>query len=268
MSSIRRTIEERNAEAVRRAEELLKTLPGGARFTWDFRQVDLMNNLVHDRGLDDFLTWPVVEEALYAGYTSISEKERRYLPTFLRRLAVDFPFPLSPGPLSPEGASGTYIKQTALLSALEPDFLGVRGIEKLLSVYEVGGGYGAMAVMLSRLGFEGTHTVLDLPALHVIREWYLEGANVLTDSADWPGSCEVDVLIAAHSLCEMDVELREEILSAVTAKYYIFSITKHFDGVNNARWFREWCQSQGLVYRDWWRWVSGNQDVIIAERRD
>lgn len=266
MSSIHRPIEERNAEAVRRATELLKTLPGGPRFTWAFRQRELMLNLVRDKGLDNFLTWKIVKESLYAEYTCISEKERIFLPAKFGEMAVDFPFPPSPGPLSPEGASGTYIKQAALLLALESGFLGVRGIERLSSVYEVGGGYGAMAVMLTRMGFDRTHTVLDLPALHIIRDWYLEGANVLVDTADWPAKCEVDLLIGIHSLDEMPTTIRNEILSSVIARYYIFSFTRTYDGVDNSRWFRDWCIDQKLIYRDWWPWVSPNQDVIIAER--
>lgn len=261
-----RPIEERNAEAVRRATELLKILPGGPRFTWDFRQVDLMKNLIRDKGLDHFLTWPIVKEALYAGYTHISEKERRYLGR-LKDLTPDFDTPTPPEPLSPEGASGTYLKQAALLASLEGDFLGVGGIQKLDSVYEVGGGYGAMAVTLSRVGFNKTHTVLDLPALHIIRDWYLEGAGVLADTADWPAEQEVDVLFAVHSLCEMNIPARMEILSNVRARHYVFSMTKNYDGIDNSKWFREWCQSEKLIYRDWWPWVSDNQDVIIAERK-
>jgi hypothetical protein len=265
--SIHRPHAERDAEAVRRAKALLEELPEGRRFTWAFRQRDLMSNLVRDGGLHYFLTWPIVSESLYAGYTYISEEERKHLPQELRELAVDFRTPPPPAPLSPEGASGTYIKQTALLAALAHGFLNPRGIENFSSVYEVGGGYGAMAVMLSRLGFRGTHTVLDLPALHVIRDWYLEGADVLVDTADWPGEQEVDVLFAVHSLCEMPVEDRLEILSNVRAEYYVFSITKSFDGIDNSKWFRYWCQDQELVYRDWWPWVSDSQDVIIAERK-
>jgi hypothetical protein len=224
-----------------------------------------MLNLVRDGGLDNFLTWPVVTQALHARYSHISKKERMHLPDKLRHLAVDLSFPPAPGPVSPEGASGTYIKQTILLFALEMDFLGVRGVERLSHVYEVGGGYGAMAVMLTRMGFAGTHTVLDLPALHIIRDWYL-GDDILVDTADWPGECEVDLFIAIHSLDEMPVITREEILSSVIAKHYIFSFTKEYDGVDNSGWFRNWCIDQKLIFRDLWPWMLPNQDMIIAER--
>ena len=254
-----------NQIAVEKATELLKTLPEGERFTWAFRQRDLMSNVVREGGLDNFLNWPGVHEALYAGYTSKVAIERTAIPLELRWLSVDYEYPKSPGPLSPDGASGTYIKQVRLALLLRR--MSGEKWSDINSVYEVGGGYGEMAVVLSRVGFHGAHTVLDLPALHVRREWYLHKPGISTISVAEPKMQSVDVLLAVHSLCEIPVARRIEILNKIHARYYIFSITKHFAGVDNEYWFREWCQSEGLLYSDMFLPISNaNQDIIIASR--
>jgi hypothetical protein len=255
-----------NEYAVANATELLYGLSPGERFTWQFRQYHLMENLVRDGGLDKFLTWPTVLEALYTGYTPAAAKERAYLPKQYTYLAADFPYPPPPGRLSPEGASGTYLKQMFVAHLLEKHILPYGGWHGVDSVFEVGGGYGALAIVLRRLGMKGEHAVLDFRALHIIRNWYLENAGIFTENWQQVEPMEVDVLMAVHSMCEMSIDARMDVLNNVRAQYYAFSITKNWDGIDNASWFREWCKDEGLIYVDYFPNINGNHDLILASR--
>jgi len=255
-----------NIDVVGRATKILASLPKTAkRFTWKFRQIDLMKQAAGG-GIDNFLSWPIVSESLYAGYTPISEGERRLLPGRYCNLAIDHRSPPPPLPLSPEGASGTYIKQVLLAYALQRFILPPFGWPSIKTVYEVGGGYGAMAVVLRRMAFSGEHFVLDFPALHLIREWYLADLSIRTKSVTEVESTDVDVLIASHSLCEIDTGYRAEILGKVRAKHYVFSITRYFDGVDNSAWFRGWLMSEEIQFVDYFPGISGNQDIMVGSR--
>jgi hypothetical protein len=223
-----------------------------------------MKNTIRDGGLEKFLTWPITREFLYAAYNVIGESDRALLPKAYHHLTTDWPYPRPPGAKSPEGASSTYIKQALAAWLATSDMIG--SWANVNSVYEVGGGYGAMAVVLRAFGFSGSHTVLDLPALHLVREWYLSSPEIETVSVLEPEQTDSHVLIALHSLDELGPDTRLSILDVATAEFYVFGITKSFNGIDNSTWFREWCWSQDLFLGTELDFSAGNQEIILAWR--
>lgn len=88
-------------------------------------------------------------------------------------------------------------------------------------IVEVGAGYGAMAVLLYGMGYRNKYTIVDLPELKLLQEYYI--SNVLgCVPCQWSDSAQcADLLIACYSLSEMMPELREPILSASYGAYLI-----------------------------------------------
>lgn len=244
---------------------LLDYIPPGDRFSWNFRQRDLLSNIIRDGGLENFLQWPVSAEALHAGYTDFAAAERGMIDESLRYLAKD---PLAgnpPGARSPEKSSGTYIRQLLVALLIEQHLMPIRDIEWL---FEFGGGYGALAVVLDRLGFRGLHYVYDLPAVHYIRSWYLSNFYIITESiASLENTIleDVDVFVSICSMDEVGESTRETVLDAVDCDNYLFWFHKHWDGVNNYDWFMNWIDSRDMSYAEI-EIPNENQCCVLAKK--
>jgi hypothetical protein len=126
-------------------------------------------------------------------------------------------------------------------------------ITQIHTIVEIGAGYGAMALIIYRLGFRGLYHIVDLPELETIQRYYLtettkdvKGQGIIQwDSL--PQSC--DLLIASHSLSEMPIPERERLLSQVAAKEYLFASSYEYEGVDNATWFQQFAGA--TVGIDW-----------------
>lgn len=112
-------------------------------------------------------------------------------------------------------------------------------IADMQSVYEFGGGYGAMALVCNRLGFRGRYYIYDLPEFELLQRWYLEGCginNVVWTDKDAFG--DVDLLIACYSLSETDFDERDRILKAWQANSYLFLYSNKFEQYDNIEYFQ------------------------------
>ena len=120
-------------------------------------------------------------------------------------------------------------------------------LEEMSTIIELGAGYGAMALICHRLGFNGQYHIIDLPELIQIQRYYLEQNGV---AAQWDYSRESgDLFIASHSLGEIPLPERERLLSPVAAKEYLFASSYEYEGADNAGWFQQFArETTGL---DW-----------------
>ena len=121
-------------------------------------------------------------------------------------------------------------------------------ISELRSIQEFGGGYGAMAVVASRLGFRGAYAIADLPDFERLQDQHLAGRHL---------GCEViherirnpDLLVSCFALDETPVEEREAFMAGLQPKTYLFAWG---NGASQA-WFTGWAQRHfertGTVWR-------------------
>lgn len=119
-------------------------------------------------------------------------------------------------------------------------------IADMQSVYEFGGGYGAMALVCNRLGFRGRYYIYDLPEFALLQQWYLGKHGV--DNVEWVDKNywnEVDLLLACYSLSETDFDERDRILRAIESESYLFLYSNKFEQYDNIEYFR------GLEYGEW-----------------
>ena len=230
------------------ANEILKDTPNGERFSWNYKQRKFAAHVIKDRGLDNFLQWSESRESIYSGWTKEAKEERLAIPETLRQLSQDPGTGNPPGPMSPEGASGTYIRQTYVAYQIMNN---IAPIEDIRSIIEFGGGYGALPVVLNRLGFPGEHLVYDLPIMHLIREWYL-GKQGITDTVsvintDYLPKSSSDLVISIHGINEAPEDIRVNFLKNVFGKHYFFFIHKIWNKENMIDWFGDWFLSEGIA---------------------
>lgn len=106
------------------------------------------------------------------------------------------------------------------------------------SVYEFGGGYGAMALICNRLGMKGKYYIYDLPEFALLQQWYLEQQGVT--NVEWRQRIvkqDVDLLIGCYSLSEITIEQRDTVLGKVNAGSYLFLYSAQWEDYNNRQYF-------------------------------
>lgn len=218
------------------------------RFTWDFRRKKLRERILTESGdLSDFLTWPTVVEALYSMKTEWTVDEFSGLKEPYVEYAKD---PDIGNPQFPKLLNGThsatYIRQAYALQ-LASDISGISP-DSLSSIFEFGGGYGALAHVARRAGFKGMHIIYDYPELSLVQRWFHGRAGIGGHGIQYLNSTAPSITYAVNlfiSICALDEApppIRKQVLNSVWADYYMIWYTKHAmgdwgDGIDNRDWF-------------------------------
>jgi len=275
-----------NTTLVKQAQDILDDIhreyPVRSFYSWPNKWARLMETVIQNNGnVSELLLWPISAECLHSGYVPLSRMERDLIDPLYRHLAKDpQEFRQPPGTsLSPEGSSGTYTKNlfvidririhASMLWGSDPNML-----SRLFRVVEIGGGYGSLAVILSRYGFTGRHYVIDHPAMHLIRESYLASLGIGGRTIPiLPNARMFDrlpsknvVLIAVHSLDEMGTGERIEYLDSIKPDTYAIYFTQYWDGVDNNVFFDSYILENGLRVLYDYRGYKGIQRFLIFDR--
>ena len=203
---------------------------------WDYWRHDLWM-----RGLSDdpreFEKWPCIYHTMLVNhwkpyiklqYERIKHKPRLIAETHLPAYPLDR-FEQTPYSLN-------LIHQAHHLAMLL-DKTGTQ-IRRNKAIIEFGGGYGAMALLIRRLGMADNYYIIDLPEFALLQQFYLSQMGV-SERVTWndaPSRC--DIFIAAFSLSEVPVVRRDDILDAHKARRYLFLYSDKFGGENNIAYFQ------------------------------
>lgn len=123
-------------------------------------------------------------------------------------------------------------------------------INQLDTIVEFGGGYGAMALLCYRLGFDGKYIIYDLPEFSLLQEYYLSQFGLL-DMVEWPKGGEpapenVDLFMGLYSLSE--VPLIQRLHFIIPAKSYLFLYSGQWEDYDNVKWFQDEWQDRAKEY--------------------
>ena len=114
----------------------------------------------------------------------------------------------------------------------------VQRINQLEIIVEFGGGYGAMALLCHRLGFEGKYVIYDLPEFSLLQEYYLSQFGLL-GQMEWNPERKpknVDLFMALYSLSEIPVA--DRIRAFVEAKSYLYLYSGKWQDYDNVYHFQ------------------------------
>lgn len=246
-----------NAEQLRLAFKQLQPLPPGRPdpYTWDRHRYELRRHVAKD-DIDNFLRWSTIQATMFVGEWELTDQELLELMSSLDReawiKAIEEPGIGNP-PLIDGWTSGNLIHQAYHLKQWQ-DVTG-RKVSDLRSVAEFGGGYGAMALVFSKLGFTGSYLIQDLPEFALLQEYYTRrcGVNALCISRLFQLQVPEDVLIACYSLSEVSRELRSEVLKKIPANSYLFAFQDVWDGLDMREEFSAIVAEMGDVS---WTWIA------------
>jgi hypothetical protein len=110
-------------------------------------------------------------------------------------------------------------------------------IADMQTIAEIGGGYGAMALVARRLGFRGTYTIYDLPEFSLLQEYFL--GNLGAQKVTWnpKGKKKADLLIACYSLSEMRYEESDAFLARLDSRGYLILYSNIWKDRDNVAYF-------------------------------
>lgn len=193
------------------------------RFTWEFRRRDIREKIDTPDALSCFLTWPVSAEALYTmdwKYAGPRLEVLQQSPEWPRYKAGIRKFRTGHPVRKEEDQYDPHL----ILQAYHLDRLlrGEHVSSRWVSVYEFGGGFGSMTLLMKRMGFYGAYVIQDFPELIEVQQYFLKGENanrgMFFASKPWAGN--YSIFIANCSLDEADEESRLAVWEAINADFY------------------------------------------------
>lgn len=236
--------------------QAIKTSERG-KWLWHCRD---LRRCIEEKDLTTFLSWPVIRKTMFVGDSLIVKDELEALrnsPNGWDRWdwAIredDFGMP-ERLPWMKE-TSGNMIHQAYHLSRWEETVGTLVG--DLDSIVEFGGGYGAMARLVHRLGFRGRYMIYDLPEFSALQDFYLSGIGIpamLKTTGDdiFPDPLDADLLIACFSLGEVSPRLRDAFLEFPFRSYLIVS-QRTWNGCDLFEYFDAFADGRpDLVWKTW-----------------
>lgn len=117
--------------------------------------------------------------------------------------------------------------------------------------FEFGGGYGAMANILSGLLSPiKDYTLFDLPEFSLLQRYYLEKVmdtqNVHFETALPKKPTKYAWFISTAAMSEVPFSLRDRVFEFVYASHYLITFQHRFLGYDNMGYFREFAKKKGL----------------------
>lgn len=180
---------------------------------------------------NDFLQWSTIQATMFVGNAPYIPFELNELDHYLH--AIEEPKTGNPT-LFDNWTSGNLIHQMyhlkQWLDRTKQDLKSMR------TIFEVGAGYGAMALICRRLGFGGHYYILDLPELQRIQEWYFL-RTISLENVSWSIPFQCDLFIGLHSIGEMPLQERDCLISQMQAREYLFAYMPDFGHIDNTQWF-------------------------------
>lgn len=209
---------------------------------WAYWQLDLWRHAQNDSPYN-FTKWPPIHHCMLVDHW-------RYI---VESAEIPFVNPVVPAILAdcPNLSDGLNRIHQAYHILRWQEATGLN-IADMQSIYEFGGGYGAMALVCNRLGFKGKYYIYDLPEFALLQQWYLEEFGV--ESVEWVDGLDttsVDLLIACYSLSETDYTERDRFLTRTWAKSYLFLYSNKFEDYDNIWFFQRPGLERHLYGHQW-----------------
>lgn len=237
-------------------------------WAWDLRQNVLNNDIT------EFLTWPGVVGTMFVGNAPYIRFEGTKL-NYTYRQVIKEPRVGNPSIYLYGGkgieSSGNLIHQAYHLVQWQHTVKRHYGdLDDLDTIVEVGGGYGAMALICHRLGFRGRYIILDLPEFSLLQRYYLSNVGVgnVEFRTQIDELIDCDLLIGLYSLNEMPLHIRETIIDLCPAQSYLIAYGANWGGWDNVAWAGELMKRKGYNWHNWNIEHLPNCWYLVGDKRE
>lgn len=236
-----------NVEELREAFFRLPELEIAPVYTWQRHRRSLKSHVRRDDPLE-FLRWSTLVATMFVGNAPYIVHEFEELNTKRWTDAIEEPWFGNAIPYEyARYTSGNLIHQAYHLKVFE-DFSGIR-INDLNSIYEFGGGYGAMALIARNLGFTGKYVIHDLPEFSLLQEFYLSNIGIEAELVtELPDQKDYDLFIGCFSISETSLPFRERIFDAIHTDAYMLVFQHVWEGINNDDYFYDFVERKSMNY--------------------
>ncbi len=221
---------------------------------WEYWRHELWRHVVNGDDPAHFWEWPCVYHTMLQNHwlplieTELQEIADTDIPSSILRPPANGVFDY----LADSAFSANLIKQYYHLMMWQR-VTGKR-IEDLSTIVDFGAGYGALALLVHRLGFKGTYYIIDLPEFSLLQQYYLSNTGEAVN-AKWPGEYEIpaqlDLLIALYSLSETPYALRDGFLDNLQAQSHLFLYSNRFADFDNIAYFDNYAKRRGGNWQTW-----------------
>lgn len=238
---------------------------------WEFWRWQLWHR-AQEEPAKDFLRWPCIYHTMcQLHWPDLVERERQMMLGDDGQLPYDISATPGLGTHTIYPLEWNNIRQLFHLRKWE-EITGKK-ISSLDCIVEIGGGYGAGALMARRMGFGGKYIIYDLPEFSLLQRWFLEFARVDADcvSSLYPGRA-CDLLFGIYSLSEMPIGTRNAILDAYPAESVFALYTGKWADMDNLDYFQRelpsliapvWCHHEEALHhndRNNWYLITRGQN--------
>lgn len=221
---------------------------------WEYWRRDLWKRVTDGENPAEFWTWPCVYHPL------LNNHWLHLMKCELDKLSSSFI--LTEEVVPPVNGAFDYIPETPYSATLTHQLYHVHQWEKttgqiisdLSTIVEFGAGYGALALLVHRLGFKGAYYIIDLPEFSLLQQYYLSNTGEAVN-VKWSKDCkdilDVDLFVALYSLSETPYEMRDEYLSNIPAKSHLFLYSNRFADYDNVAYFDGYTKRAGGNWKTW-----------------
>jgi len=252
-----------SVEELRERVEGLKHLDTpGLSESWQGRRKTISEHILgHD--LLDFLNWAVIRSTMFVGdapYIPAKLKAMRKVRKGWRRWRNAMKEDDFGGALrlpKESWTSGNLINQGSHLHMFEQ--LTGLSVNDMPAIGDFAGGYGAMAKIIRRLGFEGPLATYEMPEMAALQQFYLENIGIDDVQSLYHLEDFIDVFkdgglfISICGLSELPFALRLSILEEVKATAYLIVYGHIWDGKDNEKLFGRFMKKHPEI-----SWQRGN----------
>jgi len=212
--------------------------------SWSDYHSDILNRLAANDDIENFLRWTSIQTTMHSGncdkiqFDTLRNRGWEKWESAIKEDSFGNPI------LSRYYPETSYasIYHAYSLSQIRP----TGEVSDIKSVFEFGGGYGSMCKLIHRLGFNGTYTIYDLPALSQLQDIYLSKVGVKTDKITLTTTLpiiDVDLFIAEWSIAESPIELRHKVFENIKFKECVISFYATYGGYGNLEYFDQLVKS-------------------------
>lgn len=212
---------------------------------WEYWRAALWRHVVNGDDPVRFSEWPCIRHTmLQLHWPNMVEAERLEMLRDNKRLPAHIDSMISSDPMGKLAEEQNNIRQ--MYHFWKWERVTGKKLSKLSTIVEIGGGYGAGALMARRMGFDGKYIIYDSKEFSLLQQWYLSTAWVANVEyiTELPNLDEyenrinpADLMVAIYSLSEMPKGLRSDILES----WYLDGFLSLYSGTwvdyENTSWF-------------------------------
>lgn len=222
---------------------------------WE-QNVRAMRGHVYTEDIEHFLTWSTVVATMFTGYNSFTDREYREME---RRVDIaswkhamhESWIGMPPAFDLDIHTSGNLVHQAYHLHTWSK--ASETPLSSLHAIVEFGGGYGSLAYVARRLGFDGVYAFFDLPEMLLMQEYYLSNTigiknTYFLQTNDWAsfelrGILQGSLVVGLWSLSEAPIPVREQFLGMDGEPYsYLFAFQDNWNEINNTSYFMNFAE--------------------------